>query len=349
VWRPDWPCPALGILGQQRHGGGDTTFRVHADEVWRGIRTPDGPATLRVAPRPRDGDVLAESWGDGAAWALDHVPAMLGCDDDPSGFGSGLHPLVAEAHRRRPHLRFGASHRVFETLVAAIIEQKVTGQEAFAGFRRLVHRYGERAPGPGADVGLWIQPTSDALRTIPSWEWLRMHIDPARSRPVVRAARVAGSLERLTGLPADEADRRLQSLPGVGRWTSAEVRQRALGDPDAVSFGDYHVAADVGWAVRGTPMDDDELEEFLEPWRPHRGRVTALLALTGLRRPRRGPRMAPRSHLRAWRHPMRCCRHAQDAGECLDTVAQPCYKTAALPRRRQSARSSIGRLRHITD
>jgi 3-methyladenine DNA glycosylase/8-oxoguanine DNA glycosylase len=114
---------------------------------------------------------------------------------------------------------------------------------------------------------------------------------------VVRAARVAESLERLTGLPSDEADRRLQSLPGVGRWTSAEARQRALGDADAVSFGDYHVAADVGWAVRGTPMDDDELEEFLEPWRPHRGRVTALLALTGPRRPRRGPRMAPRSHL----------------------------------------------------
>ena len=220
----------------------------------------------------------------------------MGADDDPSGFEPRL-PLLEQALRHHPHWRLGRTGLVMEALVPAIIEQKVTGQEAFAGFRRLVHRYGERAPGPGADVGLWIQPTSDALRTIPSWEWLRMHIDPARSRPVVRAARVAGSLERLTGLPADEADRRLQSLPGVGRWTSAEVRQRALGDSDAVSFGDYHVAADVGWAVRGTPMDDDELEEFLEPWRPHRGRVTALLALTGLRRPRRGPRMAPRSHL----------------------------------------------------
>ncbi|MGH3308872.1 MAG: DNA-3-methyladenine glycosylase 2 family protein, partial [Nocardioides sp.] len=146
---------------------------------------------------------------------------------------------------------------------------------------------------------LRVQPTPGALRTIPSWEWLRLHIDPARSRAVVRAAAVAGSLERLAAMPVDEADRRLRSLPGVGRWTSAEVRSRALGDADAVSFGDYHVAADVGWAVRGRPMDDDELEEFLEPWRPHRGRVTALLALTGLRRPRRGPRMAPRSHLPA--------------------------------------------------
>lgn len=124
-----------------------------------------------------------------------------------------------------------------------------------------------------------------------------MQIDPARSRTLVSAARVADSLERLVGLDAREADRRLRSLPGVGVWTSAEVRTRALGDADAVSFGDYHIAKDVGWAVTGTPFDDDRLREFLEPWRPHRGRVIALLALGGRHRPRRGPRMAPRTHL----------------------------------------------------
>jgi 3-methyladenine DNA glycosylase/8-oxoguanine DNA glycosylase len=242
--------------------------------------------------------VEARAWGPGAAWALDTLPALLGADDDPSGF-EPRHPLVEQAMRHHPHWRLGRTGLVMEALVPAIIEQKVTGQEAFAGFRRLVRRYGERAPGPGAEAGLWVQPTPDALRTIPSWEWLRLHIDPARSRAVVRAATVAPSLERLTAVPAGEADRRLCSLPGVGRWTSAEVRSRALGDPDAVPFGDYHVAADVGWAIRGTPMDDDELEEFLEPWRPQRGRVTALIGLTGLRRPRRGPRMAPRSHLPA--------------------------------------------------
>ena len=66
-----------------------------------------------------------------------------------------------------------------------------------------------------------------------------------------------------------------------------------------MSFGDYHVAKDVGWALTGTPFDDAALEEFLEPWRPQRGRVPTLVALAGLRRPRRGPRMAPRTHLPA--------------------------------------------------
>ena len=186
---------------------------------------------------------------------------------------------------------------VMEALVPAIIEQKVTGQEAFAGYRMLVHRYGERAPGPGVDRRLWVQPAPATLRTIPSWEWLRMHIDPARSRAVVTAARVAPALERTVGLAGDEVDRRLRTLPGVGVWTSAEVRFRAHGDPDAVSFGDYHVAKNVGWAITGEAVDDHGLAELLEPYRPHRYRVQRLVELSGAHRPRRGPRMAPRRHL----------------------------------------------------
>jgi 3-methyladenine DNA glycosylase/8-oxoguanine DNA glycosylase len=294
VWRPDWPVSPAALLGPLRRPPGDPTFRVHGDVVWRGIRTPEGVGTLAVRPRPGTGDVEAEAWGPGSEWVLDRLPSMLGADDDPTGFRADLHPLVAEAWRRRPHLRFGASHRLWEALVPAVIEQKVTGQEAFAGFRRLVHRYGERAPGPGRELRLWVQPAPETVRVVPSWEWLRMHIDPARSRTLVRAAAVAASLERST---AADADGKLRTLPGVGEWTSAEVRSRTFGDPDAVRFGDYHHAKDVGWAVTGTPYDDDQLRDFLEPWRPQRNRVVTLVHGLAGGRPRRGPRMAPRTHL----------------------------------------------------
>jgi 3-methyladenine DNA glycosylase/8-oxoguanine DNA glycosylase len=210
--------------------------------------------------------------------------------------------VLARAHRLRPHWRVCRTGLVTEALVPAIIEQKVTGQEAFAGFRTLVRRFGERAPGAGAERGVWVQPSAETIRMIPSWEWLRLHVDPARSRAVVRAAQVAGSLERTAALPPGEmaeVDRRLRSVPGVGVWTSAEVRFRAHGDADAVSFGDYHIAKNVGWALIGTEVDDDGLAELLEPYRPHRYRVQRLVELSGLTRPRRGPRMAPRRHLPA--------------------------------------------------
>lgn len=294
MWRPGWPVSVLGALAGLRRGSGDPTFRVDGEHVWRGVRTPSGPATLRLEARPADGEVRAEAWGAGAEWVLDSVPALLGADDDPSGFRAELHPLVAEAHRRRPHLRFGATHRLWEALLPAVIEQKVTGQEAFGGFRRLVHRYGERAPGPGRELRLWVQPDAATVRMIPSWEWLRLHVDPARSRTLVRAASVAESLERLTSA---DADAKLRTIPGIGEWTSAEVRSRAFGDPDAVPFGDYHVAKDIGWAVTGTPYDDEQLREFLEPWRPQRNRAAVLIHGLAGGRPRRGPRMAPRTHL----------------------------------------------------
>ncbi|MGZ8737168.1 MAG: DNA-3-methyladenine glycosylase family protein [Nocardioides sp.] len=295
-WRPGWPCPMTQILVVLRRGGGDPTFRTDPDgTVWRGIRTPEGAVTLRLR-QGYDGVVHATAWGPGADWAVDSVPAMLGADDDPSGFVAH-HPSVADMHRRHEHWRLTRTGLVMEALVPAVIEQKVTGQEAFAGFRSLVHRFGERAPGPGAARGLWLQPTPEQLRMVPSWEWLRMHIDPARSRTVVQAAKVTSSLERTVGLTSDEVDRRLRSLPGLGVWTSAEVRFRAHGDADAVSFGDYHVAKNVGWALTGEAVDDDGMAELLEPYRPHRYRVQRLVELCGAGRPRRGPRMAPRTHL----------------------------------------------------
>ncbi len=298
-WRPAWPCPVGPVLRIHKRGGGDPTYRIEGDRHWRGIRTPDGPTTLLVEPRPAEGTVHAEAWGPGAGWVLDSLPGLLGADDDVSDFEPGHHPLVTEAWRRYGHTRIGRTGLVMEALTPAVIEQKVTGQEAFAGFRMLVHRFGERAPGPGRERRLWVQPDAATIRQVPSWEWLRMHVDPARSRALVTAARVADALERTVGLPGEEVERRLTSLPGIGVWTAAEVRQRAHGDADAVSFGDYHVAKDVGWALAGRAFDDAELAEALEPWRPHRGRVTILVGLAGGRMPRRGARMAPRTHLPA--------------------------------------------------
>ena len=299
TWRPGWPCPVGQVLGAARRGAGDPTYVVERRGAqvshWRALRTPDGPVRLQVTPRPGLGEVEARAWGPGAAWALEALPGMLGALDDPSGF-EPRHPVLVEAHRHHRHLRIGRTGLVFEALLPAVLEQKVTGQEAFAGFRRLVRRHGEPAP-PGEGPALLLQPSPAVVAGVPSWEWLDLHVDPARSRTIVAAAARAAALERIVGDDAETADRKLRSLPGVGVWTSAEVRARALGDADAVSFGDYHVAKDIGWALTGAPIDDVALATLLEPWRPHRLRVQVLVAVAGLGKPRRGARMGPRRHL----------------------------------------------------
>jgi len=317
TWRPpaSWGTgrPDLGLLAPHRRGPGDPTYRIEGPVDggvhWRGLRTPEGPATLAL--RVTGDAVQASAWGAGADWALGSVPGLFGADDDPSGFEppEGLleHPGFRDALRRGGVPRLGRTGLVMEAMLPSILEQKVTGQEAFGGFREVVRRFGEQAPGPGAERRLWIQPDAATLSSIPSWEWLRMHVDPARSRAVVTAARVAASLERTVGLPATpegrgEVERRLTSLPGIGEWTAAEVRQRAHGDADAVSFGDYHVCKDVGWGLTGRPWDDEEMRAYLAPCRPHRQRLVLLVYRAFGHRPRHGPRMAPRTHLptRSW-------------------------------------------------
>ncbi len=267
--------------------------------LWRGVGTPWGPVTLRVAARPAQGGVQAHAWGERTAsqWLLDQLPQMLGQDDDPSGF-EPQHDVLAAAHRRHgPGWRVPRTGLVLESLVPAVIEQKVTGQEAFGGYRRLVRRLGQVAPGPGAELGLYVAPGPERLRRVPSWEWLRMGISPQRADTLMRVVRVADRLADVVDLTPQQARRRLRAVPGVGVWTAAETAQRALGDSDAVSFGDYHVAKNIGWALTGEPLNDEGLAEVLEPYRGHRYRVQRLLELAGAMRPRRGPRMAPRTHL----------------------------------------------------
>ena len=274
----------------------DPTHRVLKGVHWRAVGTVDGPATLAVSPLDGTGVVHAEAWGPGAERVLDRLPSLLGALDDPSGFRP-LHPVVAELHRRRPHWRLARTASVWDALVPVVIEQKVTGQEATIGIRSLLARYGSPAPGHGASLGLRTFPSPEEVRLVPSWEWLSLGIDPARSRTLVAAARVAPTLERVLPAEPDAADARLRSLPGIGVWSSAEVRARALGDADAVSFGDYHLATHVGRVLAGEPFDDARLAEFLEPWQPHRGRAAAYATMVALTLPRRGPRMAPRTHL----------------------------------------------------
>jgi 3-methyladenine DNA glycosylase/8-oxoguanine DNA glycosylase len=139
-----------------------------------------------------------------------------------------------------------------------------------------------------------VMPTPRAWRDVPSWDWHRAGVDLSRSRTLVTAAGRAGRLEALVDRPPADAATALRTLPGIGVWTAAEVGQRALGDADAVSVGDFHLAKRVGHALVGAPVDDDAMLELLEPYRGHRYRVQRLVELSGHAPARRGPRFAGR-------------------------------------------------------
>jgi 3-methyladenine DNA glycosylase/8-oxoguanine DNA glycosylase len=287
---------SLGVL---RRGPGDPTYRSTPDgSIWRACLTPDGPGTVRAR---RSGPVVdIAAWGAGAGWLVKQAPAMIGLDDELGDFAERVadHPLLAEAHHRHARLRLVRTGLVVQSLIPAILEQRVTTAEAFRAWRRIVERHGERAPGPAPD-GLHVPPPPRAWAMIPSWEWHRHGVDGKRAEAIIRAMRVATALERTADLPGNEASERLCTIPGIGVWTAAETTQRSHGHADALSVGDLHLSKHIGHALTGErDADDARMLELLEPFRPHRYRAARLILLTGRTQPRHTPRAPVQDHRR---------------------------------------------------
>lgn len=291
------PVDVRATLRPLGRGSGDPAFRVDGERTWLALRTPAGEVTLCVSASRASSSVRADAWGPGAAWAIEHVPELLGRGDDWSGLDVTTNAFLADARRRQPGLRLTRTNLVLQAVVPAILEQKVTSVEAWRAWRQLVRRHGTPAPGP-APEGLVVPPDAQGWRRIPSWEWHRAGVGPQRSATVMRVCAVAPALERTLALGrgGDEVATRLRSIPGLGVWTAAETTQRAHGDPDSPSVGDYHLPAVVGWALIGRPVDDDGMLELLEPWRGHRERVMRLITGSGFSKPRFGPRMTIQDH-----------------------------------------------------
>lgn len=294
------PLDLRRTLSPLRHGPGDPCVHLEGRTVWRATRTPAGPATQAVVAEPDAGGVRCWAWGPGAPWLLDHLGSLVGAGDEPAALADlvARRPpgwqVVGPLARRHPGLRIPRSAAVTEAAVPAVLEQKVTGVEATRSYRGLVLALGEPAPGPRA--GLRLPPSADRLAATPGWALHRLGVERKRAETLRRVAAAAGRLEDAAGLPLGAARRRLTAVAGVGPWTAAEVALVALGDPDAVSIGDFHLPNQVAWTLAGVARGDDRLMlELLEPWRGQRGRVLRLLMTRGVTAPKFGPRQPLRS------------------------------------------------------
>ena len=277
-----------------RVGRGDPTILLDERAVLRASRTPLGPATIRA---DHEGDrIVATAWGPGAEWILDHAPELLGLLDDHSDFDPPP-GLIRRLHRAAPDLRMPRTGRVVEALIPAVLGQRVTAFEAHRSFVQLADKWGEPAPGPG---GLRLLPLPDQIAELGYYDLHLIGMEKKRADTLKRACAHAARIELAGVGTTAQLRERLESIPGVGQWTSAEVSRIALGDPDAVSVGDYHLKHLVGWALaREERGSDARMLELLEPFAGHRGRACLLLEDGRLRAPKRGPkqRIQPLSRL----------------------------------------------------
>jgi 3-methyladenine DNA glycosylase/8-oxoguanine DNA glycosylase len=223
---------------------------------------------------------------------LDTAPELLGSEDDPAALQPG-NGLLRRLCRRLAGLRIPRSGGVMHALVPSILEQKVRGAEARRSYLRLVRALGAPAPGP---LGLLLPPAAEVLAATPSYAFHRFGIERRRADVIRAAGRLASRLDGWDREEPEAVRRAMRSVSGIGPWTQAEVARVALGDPDAVSVGDFHLPNVVSWALAGEPRGTDaRMLQLLEPYRGQRGRVSLLLELGGPAPPRFGPRMPVRA------------------------------------------------------
>ena len=291
----DRPIDLRLTLGPLQTGRHDPTIAFRPDGVWLALATSAGPATIRL--QSIEGAIRAEAWGSDESidLALQAAPGLAGLLDEPPVLSDfpGCHPIVAELERRFPGLHLPRTGRLLPPLVAAVIGQKVTAPEAHATFLALVRKLGKPAPGP---VLLLTPPSGADLAALPYFEFHPLGLERRRAEVLIAIGRREPEIEALMAGSALQARASLQQIPGIGPWTAAEATRLAFGDPDAVSPGDYHLPDLVSWALERQPRADAaRMLELLAPYGGQRARAIRLLEASGIKIPRFGPRLAPRS------------------------------------------------------
>jgi DNA-3-methyladenine glycosylase II len=196
-----------------------------------------------------------------------------------------LAAAVAELTARDPDLagiveRFGAPplwDRTpgFGTLLHIILEQQVSLASAQAAFVRL-----RVAADPLTPVR-FLALSDEELSSI-GFSRQKARYGRALASAVETGALDLDALEHLDDTTVDAA---LQSLPGVGPWTSTIYLLMVLGRPDVWPVGDIALATAVGEVKRlGRRPDAAEMQVLGEAWRPLRSVAARLFWLDYLGR-----------------------------------------------------------------
>jgi len=277
------PCDVTGLVRFFAARAVPGVEAVSDDVYYRSLRLEHGSGV--VALRPGDGEeVEADFWltaPDDLDAAVTACRRLLDLETDPAPIVDALgnDELIGAIVRAAPGRRVPGVVEPNELAIRAVLGQQVSLAGAATLAARLVKAYGEPLEHPvGAVTHLF--PSAAALaRADPG----KLAMPWSRRRALIGLATAIadGDVVLDTGVMAhDEIERLLLALPGIGPWTVAYIRMRALRDADAFMPTDLGVRHGLERLGRdGSPAGASAVAEG---WRPYRAYATqhlwALLA-----------------------------------------------------------------------
>jgi AraC family transcriptional regulator of adaptative response / DNA-3-methyladenine glycosylase II len=237
----------------------------------RSLRLPHGNALAELSPA--DGHIAASIQLDDVrdlAAAVQRCRRLLDLDADPVAIDDalGTDPLLRKLVRKAPGRRVPGHVDGDELAVRAILGQQVSvaGARTIAG--RLVAKYGKPLTAPHGGV-THLFPDSATLADADPAD-LPMPAARKRALHALTSALAGGDVVIDAGAARDDVERDLLTLPGIGPWTTAYIRLRALSDPDVfmpTDLGVRHALEHLGQA--GDPKSAAALAERWRPWRSY--------------------------------------------------------------------------------
>lgn len=266
-----------------RFGTIDPSVRITPDAAVMATHTLLGPAWVATDLAGR-----VSMGGPGAAVAEQRRPDPAGLRDDFQSL-SPAHLVIDRLQHRFAPVRIGSSSDVYKASLTATLGQRITAAEAVNQWARICRAFSDSIDTP---FGPLLAPP-DPVRFAGMFphQLHALGIEESRARTLIGIAKVFARPGTHQIDPTMALSRIRMEVPRFGPWTQALVEAEALGNPDAVAVGDFHLKNVVAHALCGKPRGtDDEMIAALHPYAGQRGRVLMWLGLGGIVAPKFGPR-----------------------------------------------------------
>ena len=186
----------------------------------------------------------------------------LSCDPEP------IAARLGSVAKRHPGLRVPGTCDGFELAVRAVIGQQISVAGARTLLARLVASVGDKVEGDASQHLTHAFPSSRRLAECSFEELRRIGLTAARVRTLLALANADANaqISLVPGADVERTRHSLETIPGIGAWTSGYIAMRALGWPDAFLENDLVVlkAMNETRAARAR-----EKSEAWRPWRAY--------------------------------------------------------------------------------